>query len=380
MATLLFVGWRAAAFEAADAMGARVFAIAETEPRKGVRPRLAGWQLADFSADGFSLDDALGALPLDELDAVVALTERSVLPAALIRERLDLPGNTPETARQCRDKSLMKQTVRRSSLACADWMELGDETRPEQVADELGLPVVVKQRDSSGSRGTYVARSVDELAEIVQPGWMAEQFLRGEEMSVESLVVDGQVRFVNPTEYLKPGWANVVPADLDDAELDRLRTFNERAVAALGVTRGITHLEVFRTPDQLYFGELAVRPPGGRLMELMTRAYDVDAWQQLLRVELGEAPELPETAARHAAIWFLHPGEGRLSHLAGLDQAREVVGVAELKCRATVGAQVGARLGTGQSIGHVIAEANTRDAVVAVLKAALAKIEMSVER
>jgi biotin carboxylase len=363
-------------------MGASVALVSESEPVPKVRDTLLAWQLANFDPDALDVDSVLTGFDGEPFDAVVALTERAVLPAALIRQSLGLTGNSVQTARRCRDKALMKEVVRDAGILCADWIEISADTEANEIIDRLGLPLVIKQRDSSGSRGTIVASTVQEVEDALQPGWMAEQFLGGEEMSVESIVYEGRARFINFTEYLKPGWANIVPADLGNRERSQLEAFNARVLDALDIEHGISHLEVFRTSNKIYFGEVAVRPPGGRLLELISRAYDFDAWSEVLRSQLKhqQTQSLPERAQRYAGIWFLHPGPGTVVDIQGLDAAAGTSGVTEVKCRVKPGEQLSTRIGTGQSIGHITAEATSRDALARALTRATSQISIKVSQ
>ena len=167
---------------------------------------------------------------------------------------------------------------------------------------------MLKAAVGSGSRGTQVVRERDGVPDPLPPGWMAESFVVGVEMSVETFVADDAPLLVNPTQYLVPAWSSLVPAPLPD--LGTLVAHAEAARRALGVTSGVAHLEVFLTDDGPVFGELAARPPGGHIMRLMALAYGFDPWEAVLRIALGETPALPEHAERTAAVRILHPGPG----------------------------------------------------------------------
>jgi hypothetical protein len=208
---------------------------------------------------------------------------------------------------------------------------------------------------------------------------MAERWQDGVEMSVESLVAGGRVLFTNPTEYFVPAEANVAPAVLPEAEHAGILALNARVLEALGVERGMTHVEVFRTPQGPRFGEAAVRPPGGRIMRLLRRAYDFDPWEALLRIELGEVPALPRRALRAAGVWMLHPGAGRVASVRGLAAARRVQGVRKLVCRVRAGSVVGPRVSTGYDVGWIEVRGRDRDEVARRLLAAhdLVRIEMA---
>jgi biotin carboxylase len=333
----------------------------------------------------------IGARPID---AVVAVVERAVLPAAAIREALGLPGPGLADALPWRDKVEMKVRARAAGIRCAEHraIEPGtDASDPRELARALGLPMVIKPRRSSGGRGAVIARSLDEvrraLAQAAAREGMAtaESFVNGTELSVESLVVDSEVRFENVTNYLEPAWANVVPASLPAPIDHAVRRASRAAIEALGVKDGITHVEVFyvdhdpaREPE-VYFGELGARPPGGGLMDLMSLAYGFDPWVAVLQIALGQEPTLPRGPIASAGIRFLHPGQGVLRSVSGLDEARAVPGVLEIDLPVEVGQRIGARLGTGQHTGRILVRTSSHDDTVAALDRARRLLHLELE-
>ena len=190
-------------------------------------------------------------------------------------------------------------------------------------------------------------------------------------MSVETLLDGGQVLFRNLTRYLEPRWANVVPANLAPDLAAEVGVLVDAAQRAVGVDRGITHAEVFLTERGPVFGEIAARPPGGLLMELIGRAWDFDPWRAWVQIELGEAPAaLPQVAARHAGVWFLHPGAGTVTGVEGVEAARAMPGVARVRCAAEVGQVITERVGSGEAVGEVVVTADGHDECAARLRAA----------
>lgn len=305
--------------------------------------------------------------------AVVALAERTVVAAARMRERLGLPGNDRETALACADKRRMKEVASAAGIPTARWIEVRAETRPDGIAEALGLPLVLKPRRDSGGRGQKVVRSAEALGPALAAldpaghGHLAESFVEGVESSVECFVAGGRVAFANTTEYFVPRHANILPGALEPAVHAEVIDLVTRVIEALGVERGITHTEVFRTPNGPVLGEIAIRPPGGRLMGLIRRAWGFDPWEALLRLELGERFEFPKEPKRVAGVHILHPGVGRITAIEGVDAAAAEPNVRRVKLKVALGDVLTERVGSGQDIGSIQAEAATRDEVAEAL-------------
>ena len=367
------VGMRRPAVEAAARLGLRVVAVVEAEPGPVMRQRLHDAVIVSFDTPAERWSSVAVRLGSHRPTAVVALTERSVLPAAHLRAALGLPGQTVTSAVLCSDKRAMKRAVRAAGLACADFVEAGEGLSGAQVIDRLGLPLVLKNAIGSGSRGTCVVHDARDVPDWLPPGGMAESFVEGVEMSAETFALGGETLLFSPTQYLVPAWSSLVPAPLPPDDRAELRAMAEAARRALGVEEGMTHLEVFRTSDGLVFGEMAARPPGGHLMPLIALAYGVDPWEALWRVAQGERPDFPQ-AERCAAVRLLHPGAGTVAAVEGVERARSMPGVEAVSVRVRPGEALSPREGTGQEAGHILvtattpaeAEARLRDAVAAI--------------
>src|SRR5690606_21445487 len=108
MATLVLVGGRDAALDAALQQGHAVVYVAERKPLKRRRAHLIGHLQVDFDEhDEASFVqaciDAFRQHPqFADARAVIAVAERAVLPAAWLRNALQLPGNSAQSALWCR--------------------------------------------------------------------------------------------------------------------------------------------------------------------------------------------------------------------------------------------------------------------------------------
>lgn len=346
---LVLCGYRKAAHEAARELGFRPLSLDLRDTPLRARPDRIPVPLGRGATE--LLREALdGEHPY----AVVAVSESGVAVAGTLREALRLPGPRSEVLRRCTDKLTMKRALEKKGIPLTRWCEVRRNTRPEALVEKLGLPLVLKPRRSSGGRGVQVAHTLEEVGHALPGADLAEAFLQGEEMSVETFLQDGRILFQNFTHYLRPGWASVVPAPLGADREEQLRRFTQEVHAALGVEQGMTHMEVYLTENGIYFGELGLRPPGGRIMDLIAVAWDFDPWRAFLDIELDETPRLPDRPRGAAGVWFLHPGPGVVQELAGFEEVDQEPDVLGLRCRVGPGETVGERLGTGQSIGELM--------------------------
>ncbi len=372
MSEVLFVGFRLGALEAAERLGlcCRILHERELPPAVQARAQARSTALEREQVEAAVDELCAGA----SIAAVLGIVERTVLPASWARARLGLAPAGIEVADRCTDKVAMKRAAAAHEIPCTAWRAVFAETDPGELGAALGFPVVLKRKRSSGSRGMVVAHDADAITRALQSCDLAERFVHGREMSVESFVVDGRVVFVNPTEYLVPLHANVLPAELGTPERERILALNERVIAAMGVVTGITHVELFLSEQGPLFGEIAIRPPGGRIMSCLRRAWGFDPWEAWLRLELGGQVEFPPRARRAAGVWVLHPGAGIVESMGDPERVKELPGVRRVVCRVAPGDRVLRREGTGQDVGFIQVQGADRDQVAEYLQRAHAEL------
>ena len=147
-------------------------------------------------------------------------------------------------------------------------------------------PIHLKAFDKAGCLGHRVIRTPDEVDTIPEEEFpvLMESHLDGWEFAVEAWIHDGKIRFLNISEYVTLGYSVFVPAT---PELEQYRESITRQIEKLiktfDIDFGFVHPEYFVTSDgEMYFGEVAYRPPGFKVFELLERAYGFNAYQGLI--------------------------------------------------------------------------------------------------
>ena len=238
--------------------------------------------------------------------------EQLQVPLAELRARLGLPGLPVETARNFRDKARMKEILRAAGVPCARHALAETASEAKAFAEHVGYPVVIKPPAGAGSVATFRAGSDAELDEALAAAPPAagdpvllEEFIVGEEHSLETISIDGRPVWHSLTRYHPTPleavrnpwiqWCVVLPREADDAQYDDARRVGDEALAALGMTTGLTHMEWFRRRDgSVAVSEVAARPPGAQITTLVSRSTDTDfvgAWARLMVEGAFDAPE-----------------------------------------------------------------------------------------
>jgi biotin carboxylase len=318
---------------------------------------------ARLFADGMQVRDALDPRQLIEaaralergygkLHRVTGILEPMQVQLAQVREALGVPGPTVQTADLFRDKARMKDELRRHGLPCAQHRTITTAAEAGEFAEHVGYPLVLKPLAGMGCKATWRINGPAELhsaLEAVRPSGtnpvLAEEFLRGREYSFETITVGGEPRFQSFTRYLPTPlevvenpwiqWVVLHPRVIDGPEFDDARALGVRAVKALGLETGFTHMEWFRREDgSLAIGEIAARPPGANIVSGNNYAHDADFYRAWARAVVDEAFDGPYTRKYAVGTAFLRgAGRGRVAEVTGLDALRRQLGAHVVETR-----------------------------------------------
>ncbi|MBA4741595.1 MAG: carboxylate--amine ligase [Azoarcus sp.] len=231
------------------------------------------------------------------VDVAIPLFEETVEWAGAINSVL---MNNPRLFGQSilfRDKALMKRRAQLGGIRVGIFEEAHDKSdvvrflkRVNQTLLKLdgdpNDPIHLKAFDKAGCLGHRVIRTPDEIDAIPDEEFpvLMESHLDGWEFAVEAWVHNGKIRFLNLSEYVTLGYSVFVPGT---PELEKLRPLVEKQIEKLiktfDIDFGFIHPEYFVTSDnEMYLGEVAYRPPGFKVFELLERAYGFNAYQGLV--------------------------------------------------------------------------------------------------
>jgi formate-dependent phosphoribosylglycinamide formyltransferase (GAR transformylase) len=270
---------------------------------------------------------------------LLAVNEQSQIPAAEVRERLNIAGMNRETALNFRDKARMKAAFRAANVPCARFAGVSSEAEAWTFATQVGYPLCIKPIAGAAAQSTYRVENADMLREILsasspraaQP-FQIEEFVTGSEHSFETISLNGQHLWHSLTHYHPTPleamrnpwiqWRIVLPKEIDEAHYDDIRQVGRRALGALGMQTGLSHLEWFRRSDgSIAVSEVGARPPGAQIVTLNSRAHDVDLYEQWTRLMIFDEFSPPTERKYAAGAAFLRGlGTGRVKAVHGLDE------------------------------------------------------------
>jgi len=326
--------------------GATVIGVGDQPPHdlpEAARGVMAHYEHVSLADEGAVFGALHGLARHFRFDQVECLWEPYMLLAARIRENFGLPGMTVEQTLPFRDKERMKRVLDAAGVRTPYHFAATTVAGVWEAAERIGYPIIVKPISGAGSADTYRVDSAAQLAEVLPtmrhvPEVSVEEFVDGEELTFDTVCAHGEILFENVMwyrprplqnrlhEWISP--VSIVLRDLSVPDLQAGREMGVRVLDALGFRTGFTHMEWYRTASgEAVFGEIAARPPGARVVDLMNYASDGDlyvAWAEaVLHGRLGAPLEKRYNAG---SIFKRAHGDGRITGVRGLDTLRAAYG------------------------------------------------------
>ena len=291
------LGWSLNAVEAAAKFDRRYVVVApdwaEQYCTEHEIPYLA-WNFERINDRSMEIAEKLQAMGVD---VAIPLFEETVEWAGAINSVLLHNPRLLGQAMLMRDKSLMKRRAQLGGIRVGIFEEAHDREdvirflrRVNQTLLKLdgdpNDPIHFKAFDKAGCLGHRVIRTPDDVDGIPEEEFPAlmESHLDGWEFAVEAWIHNGKIRFLNISEYVSLGYSVYVPASPElEAYREKITREVEKLIRTFDIEFGFIHPEYFVTSDgEMYFGEVAYRPPGFKVFELLERVYGFNAYQGLI--------------------------------------------------------------------------------------------------
>jgi ATP-grasp domain len=263
-------------------------------------------QLEEFDPSAF-----LAECETIPAEGVIGTKDQSALLAALLAERRSLPGPSPSALIACQHKPTSRSIQRRAAPEATPGFAFLDGRVP------FSVPFFVKPVVGRLSQNAYRIddpRDLLELHEIdryttryaqiaalagADPddvhGFVVEELLSGEEVTLEGYVYDGRVTTIGVTDSVKyPGTLSFerfeYPSALPDERLAELSDVTARVLPALGFDGGFFNVEFFVGEE----GPAQIIEVNGRIASqfapLVQGLHGRSTYDALFELAVGEDP------------------------------------------------------------------------------------------
>ncbi len=336
--------------------------------------------------------------------AVMPAVEYGVVGAAALAAAWGLSGAGTDAARLLRDKLALRRAAAGRDISQPAFAEATGPADVDALRSRHGGRCVLKPANRQASLGVVLMDPEDDTADAWRhtvaadeprlrvryadtARYLVEERLDGPEVSVEALVHEGVVGFLNVTaKQVLPGpypveLGHTVPAHEDGpggVARDALADATAELVAAVGFSTGVLHAEWVLSKGRPYLIECAGRLPGDHIPDLVDLAYGGEGLLAgLLALLSGHGPRPPRPAARAAAIRFLPtpaaPG-AVIRSVSGIADAEALDDVRQVVVALREGTEIGPVTNSWQRAGHVIATGTTSQEAARTAEHAIAAV------
>jgi argininosuccinate lyase len=332
-------------------------------------------------------------------DGVITSCDYYLSAVARLAEHFGLPTTPPDAFETARLKHRMRAALDVAGLPNSRYRVTVTWPETRAAAAEIGFPVVLKPVDLCSGMFVVVAHDEAELHQAFasladfpintrkmarEPIYLVEEFLVGEEFSVEALTYAGQTQIIgitdkslsHPPAFIEDG--HMVPALVDEASAAAMCELTRSALDAVGYAHGMSHTELKLTPAGPRIVEINVRCGGGHISELYRLVHGVDPVEMMVQLALGQRPtfEPRDTGIRSAAVSYVVPPRGgHVAAVHGTSTLDADPSVLHWALNPVAGTFVRDPIDNNDCIGHVLCVDREGHSARTLVEGAVARIE-----
>ncbi|MEG0188580.1 ATP-grasp domain-containing protein [Algoriella sp.] len=253
------------------------------------------------------------------IDGVLTIATDICIPTiAYIAEKLNLVGNTYQTALLTTNKGLMRNCFRENDILSPFYQVIENYSQLKKV----NFPLIVKPVDRSGSLGVVKVEDNESLQQAIDNATtfsfskqcIVEEFMEGEEVSVETVSWKGKHQIITITDKVitnAPYFVEIAhhqPSTHNEKIIAEIEKTTLEILNATQVTNGISHIELMITKN----GHVKAIEIGSRMggdfigSDLVQLSTGIDFLQVALDCALGTVKfPIQKKLNKNSGIYFL---------------------------------------------------------------------------
>ena len=317
-----------------------------------------------------------------KLDALIPAADYVSAITAKVEERLGLTGLSYEAEVKSRNKDLAREAYKEHGVPSAKFKKVKNYVEAIKAVEEIGYPVIIKPTNCESSQNVFFIKNNIELQSAVKcmenfkesymgfkvrKEFLIEEYLEGQEFSIEVFLHNGEKVFASVTEKIVsklPYFVEVEHVVPTSVYLDKQKDIIEvaiSAVKALGIMNGPCHVEIKLSATGPRLIEVNGRPGGDNISsDLLINALGIDLFKATINYYLGNVISLIPTKQKAAAVAYLiAKNEGVLSKVNGLDNLNNNENVIRYNMDLKSGDAVRMAQNSDERLGYIIVKGDT---------------------
>ena len=242
---------------------------------------------------------------------LLCVDEVNMCLSARLRDELNLPGIKENEAILFQNKVSMKHHLKNTAIPIPRYVSFNASDAKsdphayyEKLKNTLGEKCVFKPSSYTGSFGVFIINCFDDFNAFLDSAvfesheYEAETFIQGDLYHCDIAMQNGKIIFSECCEYTYPNndfsKGRVIASLILQNDSPLKATLSKLAMDAvmhLGAKNGVFHVELFVTPEDIYFLEVAARPAGGLVAKMYENMFDINLFTLDMGIHLEK--ELP---------------------------------------------------------------------------------------
>jgi len=301
---------------------------------------------------------------VNPFDGVFVYSEPFVRTASYIASSLHLPGLPVSVANRCRNKYLMRTAFHVAGMRGPKFLLAPNYQQIPDMVHQMEYPVVVKPAEASSSIAVMKLNSDQDLTAYMEQyatipkdlnfkgemaqSFLIEEYLPGLEASIDAFVLGDNIIPLMVCEKVLPMEGPLFleeiflsPPRYSDDVIHRLKECNERAIRALDIPFGVTHVEFRIVDGEPYVIEAAARPGGLQLPIMIEHLTGLNLPVLMAELATGIAKVPQFHIQSYAAMRKIFaPKTGQVTQLTGLSECMDHPNIREVTVFTKIGEQV----------------------------------------
>ncbi len=272
-----------------------------------------------------------------KVDFLISVCADQVLQVvAQVSEELGLPCYIDfKTAENVSKKSYMKKIFWESGVPTSKYVIM--ETLDGEKIKHLKYPLIVKPVDAYSSRGVCKVTNPSELNDAFENAKnisrtktaIVEEFVEGDEISVDAYVEDGKVHILCLTNLYKIGEdgkfvinRSRIPANVSNDIKIQIEEASQKIADAFGLKNTPMLVQLISTGEKISVVEFCARTGGGIKFLMIKKESGFDVVKAVVDLTLGIKPhvEKVDIPQRLTINEFVYCNKGTLKSLEGFDE------------------------------------------------------------
>jgi len=338
-------------------------------------PSAIGFNYSDIALTVSTIDkeSILRAAQKYEIDGIITVaSDMPMRTVAMVAESMNLIGISSKTAMNATNKLKMREVLLENHVPSPRFYKVDSYESYKHVTTLFSDNFIVKPADNSGSRGVFLVRNQDDIEPAfkysrnysISGELIVEEFMEGPEVSVELMAYKGKVHVIAITDKITSGapmfveMGHIQPSRLDPKILKQIEEVAVKAAKAIDIMIGPSHVEIIVTNEGPKIVEIGARLGGDNIAtHLVPLSTGVDIVEGLIKLSLGEEPDLERKYTKGSAVEYFRSKTGEILNITGVEYANSIEGIKEITFLKKIGDYVENIKNSSDRIGYVISQA-----------------------